>query len=78
MDGGPDRLMDAVPYLMCLCTAGRITFINSAGARMLGAAAAAEVLGHWFTDYVESDYAAILGEEIISDDLTDIDIPVKL
>ncbi len=78
IDIGPDRLMDVVPYLMCLCADdGRITFINSAGARMLGASAD-DFLGHWFTDYVESDYAAILGEEITGGDLTEIDIPLKL
>ena len=49
------RLIGALPDLICLCRAGRIEFVNSAGGRLLGGRSPKSVIGRQFTDFVHAD-----------------------
>ena len=50
------RLIGALPDLICLCRAGRIEFVNAAGGRLLGGRSPKSVIGRQFTDFVHADY----------------------
>ena len=49
------RLIGALPDLICLCRGGRIEFVNSAGGRLLGGRSPKSVIGRQFTDFVHAD-----------------------
>lgn len=53
------RLAEAVPDFLCVCRDERVLHINLAGARMLGAAAPAELVGRPFADFIHPDFQAI-------------------
>ena len=73
-----DGLISAAPYMVCLCTGGRITFINPAGVRMLGVEDAAAAAGRPFTDFVDRDYAEVLGEELVRESMSELDLPIRI
>ena len=50
------RLIGALPDLICLCRSGRIEIINIAGGRMIGGRSPKSVIGRKFTDFVHPDY----------------------
>ena len=50
------RLIGALPDLICLCRAGRIEFVNAAGGRLLGGRSPKSVIGRQFTDFVHADH----------------------
>jgi diguanylate cyclase (GGDEF)-like protein/PAS domain S-box-containing protein len=60
------RLVEAVSELVCLCRAGRIAYVNSAGARLLGFADPKAADGALFADFIHPDYRAILADGLDS------------
>jgi len=54
------RLVDLSHECMCICHNGVISFINSAGLRLLGATQAEAVVGHNFAEFVHHDYVDVL------------------
>jgi len=50
------RLVELSPDGICIHVEGRVVFINSAGAKILGAASPAEVVGRAVLDFVHPDY----------------------
>ena len=54
------RLVDLSHECMCICHDGVISFINSAGLRLLGATSADAVVGHNFAEFVHHDYVDVL------------------
>jgi diguanylate cyclase (GGDEF)-like protein/PAS domain S-box-containing protein len=64
------RLLDALGNLVCLCQGGKITFINPAGLRLLGAEDSNQVVGRSLSDLVHADYRDIVSnsmEHLIED-----------
>lgn len=61
------HLVELVSDLICVCRAGVITYINSAGSRMIGGAESRELLGRRLTDFIHPDFAdiATLGLEAL-------------
>lgn len=56
-EGGVDHeLLELVSALVCVLNQGNVTFINQAGARLLGLGSQAEAVGHPFVEFVEADY----------------------
>ena len=52
-------LLEESQDLMCLCSEGRIRYLNGGGARLLGLGAADLALGRSFIDFVQDDYVQI-------------------
>ena len=44
-DGVITELLEAVPYMVCLCHSGRLGYINPAGLRLLGLESPAQAAG---------------------------------
>jgi len=53
-------LVDLVPDMICVCEGTRITFVNRAGAAMLGAGDPAQVLGEPFDRFIHPDFAVLM------------------
>jgi two-component system NtrC family sensor kinase len=58
------RLVDVAPELIAVHSEGKITFMNAAGARMLGAASPEEVIGRPVLDFVHPDSRPIVGQRV--------------
>jgi PAS domain S-box-containing protein len=58
------RLVDLSPNLIGVAVNGRVAFINPAGARMLGAARSADLLGRPVIEFVDPAHRAQAGENI--------------
>ncbi|MBT6094110.1 MAG: EAL domain-containing protein [Rhodospirillaceae bacterium] len=78
VDGLVTELLEAVPYMVCLCAGGRLGYINPAGLRLLGLDSPQQAAGKSFSDFVDADYADILAEELSSHPIEDLDLPVKI
>ncbi len=72
------ELVESIPYMVCICTGGRLSYINPAGMRLLGLNSIVQASGKAFTDFVDSDYADILAEELSTGPIEDIDLPIKI
>jgi len=70
------RLVDLSHDCMCICHDGVISFINSAGLKLLGASAAEQVVGHAFAEFVHHDYVEVLSGGLMP--LSDEREPVPL
>ncbi len=52
-------LLEESQDLMCLCNEGRIRYLNSGGARLLGLGSADLALGRSFIDFIHDDYVHV-------------------
>ncbi len=59
--GWADRLFEVAPELVCLCRDGIVSFLNVAGADMLGLEGPSAAEGRAFSDFVHDDYREGLG-----------------
>ena len=50
--------------LICVLVGGKITFINTAGAKMLGAAAADQLIGKPILEFVHPDFRELAAERV--------------
>lgn len=60
------ELVDLVPDLICVCREGRVAFINSGGARMLGAPQRL-LVGRLFSEFVHPNFAELADPSIVAD-----------
>jgi PAS domain S-box-containing protein len=57
-------LVDTSPDGICLHSNGKVVFINSAGAKILGASSPKELIGRYVIDFIEPEYRQIAMERI--------------
>lgn len=55
---------ELVPDFLCLCEGGVVTYVNRAGARMMGFAEASGLIGTPLADIVHPDYAPLLEDGV--------------
>ncbi|WP_161625020.1 PAS domain-containing protein [Paramagnetospirillum caucaseum] len=64
--------------LVCLCADGVVLDVNSAGAAMLGAENAEEIIGRAFRDLVGGDYAGVIDDLLHLKEIEDSAFPIKV
>jgi len=64
------ELLELVSALVCILRDGEVTFLNQAGARMLGLRQGADALGSAFVEFVETDYRFLVeaGWDLLADE----------
>ncbi len=72
------QLVENALDLICVCNDGRITFINSAGARILGAKDPEQVIGKPLAKLVHPDYRELLTQGVDSLNEEGTAVPLKL
>ncbi|HEB80222.1 MAG TPA: bifunctional diguanylate cyclase/phosphodiesterase, partial [Rhodospirillales bacterium] len=55
-------LIEQALDMICVCAHGKVTFINAAGIKMLGATSSNQIIGHELIKLVHSDYQDIIAE----------------
>ncbi len=72
------RLIDRATDLICLCSGGRIEYINDAGVKMLGFSSTKKAVGKNFDVFIHPDYAGLV--PVLSDCLAGEcgPVPIKL
>lgn len=70
-------LLELVSSLVCLIEGSRVTFLNNAGARMLGLSTPEDAIGHPFEDWIVQDYRFLMeaGWELLAEEEF---LPLKL
>jgi PAS domain S-box-containing protein len=58
------QLMELYPDLACICVAGRIASVNTAGARLLGAQDPRQLIGRPISDFFHPDFRASVIERL--------------
>ena len=72
------KILGSVTNFVCVCRGDKISYVNPAGARMLGFEESAEMVGLPFPDFVDPDYAELmaLGLEAFAEE--ESGVPLKM
>ncbi|MCR6629666.1 MAG: SpoIIE family protein phosphatase [Magnetospirillum sp.] len=77
-DGDMMSILEVSRDLMCICRTGIVVAINTAGARMLAAESAEQLIGRRLTDFVIPDYRPVVEMLLLGDASEEHPVPTRL